>query len=264
MVGKYGAIALVQIQNWFEYRTNIVLKFIRPLFITLFVSAIWLTIFALSGRSEIGGFTSVTFIVYLLVIRFIATATPGHAAIESMNLEVRNGDIALRLIKPFHYLLWLFFRNSPIPAITGVVGMVAVVGATFVFGVALPTGWLIPLFIFSFIGGVLLWYAIYQGLGVLSFWMYEVYPAERFYRNLHSIVSGEILPLTLFGAFAPFLMYLPFSGMAFTPGALFVGLFSVREALKLVVVQWIWVIVLWLGVIFLYHRGVKKFEAQGG
>ena len=264
LAAKYRVVFLTRIKNLFEYRTNIMLKLVRPLIMTAAIGALWLVLFDFNDGQSIGGFTRQSFIVYLLTIRFIAVFSPGGASIAEMNEEICTGNITMRLVRPIHYLIWLFARNLPIPFFSGVVGLILVTLLARLFGAETPTGWHALLFIASVLATVVTQYAFYQGIGILSFWIYEIFSVERFYKLVSSILSGELIPLTLFGTAVGVLQYLPFASLAFVPGGIYIGLFPLREACSLVAVQYAWAIALWALVIWTYHHGLKKFEAQGG
>ena len=265
LAGKYGAVFLSRLKNLAEYRVNFWLKLIRPLIMTGAVASLWLVLFRVSGKDMIGGFTRSSFIIYLLTIRFIAVFSPGGACIGEMNEEIRTGNLAMRLVRPAHYLAWLFFRNLPVPLVSGVAGLTLVTVFARMIGASVPTGFSAVLFVVSVIAAIITQYAIFQGLGILSFWIYDVFPLERFYRTIHGLLGGEMVPLTIFGsAVQGVLQFLPFASLAFIPGGIYTGIFSRRTAAMLVASQYFWAVVLWLLVLWGYKRGLRKFEAQGG
>jgi len=262
---KYWVVFLTKIKNLLEYRTNILLKLIRPLIMTAAVGSLWLVLFEFNDQKPIGGFTRQSFIMYLLVIRFIAVFSPGGASIAEMNEEITTGNFTMRLVRPLHYLVWLFFRNLPIPLVSGCFGLVLITIIAKIFNAVTPTGPHAWLFVASVLATILVQYAIYQGIGILSFWIYEIHSIERLYKITSSMLSGELVPLSLFGPVAQsVLQVLPFATLAFIPGGIYIGFFNADEAARLVAVQFTWVFILWTLVIWIYNKGLKRFEAQGG
>lgn len=265
LAGKYGAVFLARLKNLAEYRVNFWLKLVRPLIMTAAVGSLWMVLFRISGKDEIGGFTRESFIIYLLTIRFIAVFSPGGACIGEMNDEICSGNLTMRLVRPMHYLLWLFFRNLPVPLVSGVVGLVLVTCFATIIGAPTPTGWSALLFVVSVMATIATQSAIFQGLGILSFWVYDVFPMERFYRTVSGLLSGEMIPLTVFApAVQGVLQFLPFASLAFIPGGIYTGIFSTKMAVMLVGSQYFWAVLLWTLVMRGYKRGLRKFEAQGG
>lgn len=266
LAGKYGAVFLSRLKNLAEYRVNFWLKLVRPLVMTAAVGSLWLVLFRVCGREEIGGFTRESLIIYILIIRFIAVFSPGGACIAEMNEEIRTGNLTMRLVRPTHYLIWLFFRNLPVPLVSGVVGLGLVTVFARLIDASVPTGLSAVLFVASVLAAIVTQYAIFQGLGILSFWIYDVFPLERFYRTLAQILSGEMIPLTVFGpAIQGVLQFLPFASLAFIPGGIYTGdIFDMPTAIKLIAGQYFWAVLLWLLVLWGYKAGLRKFEAQGG
>ena len=263
--GKYLAVFHTQVKNLFEYKVNVYLKLIRPLVMVMAVGALWMVLFEVTDKKEIGGLTQRTFIIYLLIIRYIAVFSPGGASISEMNEEIRTGNITMRLVRPVHYPLWLFVRNLPIPLFSGVIGLLIVMVLAGVLGGHVPSIGQLVCFVFSVPATIMTQYAFYQGIGLLSFWIYDVFPIERFYKMMSSILSGEMIPLTIFGLTAQtVLQFLPFASLAFIPGGIYTGLFSGREAVSLVASQYGWAVLLWLVILRMYGKGLRKFEAQGG
>lgn len=232
---------------------------------TFAIGSLWLVLFRINDGQPIGGFTKESFVIYLITIRFIAAFSPGGGSITEMNNEICTGDITMRLVRPVHYLVWLFFRNLPIPLVSGIIGLLLVTLLAKVFGAVTPSGWMAVLFTISVFFTILIQYAFYQGIGILSFWIYEISSIERFYKMTSSLLSGELIPLSLFSPFAQsILYYLPFASLAFIPGGIYIGLFELDLAVKLVISQMIWAILMWALVIWTYGKGISKFEAQGG
>ena len=263
--GKYLAVFHAQVKNLFEYKVNVYLKLIRPIIMVLAVGALWMVLFEKTGKEEIGGLTQRTFIIYLLIIRYIAVFSPGGASISEMNEEIRTGNITMRLVRPVHYPLWLFVRNLPVPLFSGMIGLLVVTVLAGVLGGHVPSGGQLVCFVFSVPATIMTQYAFYQGIGILSFWIYDVFPIERFYKMASSILSGEMIPLTIFGGMAQtVLQCLPFASLAFIPGGIYTGLFSGKEAAALVASQYGWAAILWMTVLGMYRKGLQKYEAQGG
>ncbi len=262
---KYLTVFLTQMKNLTEYRINVALKLIRPLLMTAVIGSLWLVLFRLSGRQEIGGFNRQSFIIYILVVRFIAVFSPGGACITEMNEEICTGNLTMRMVRPMHYLSWLLARSLPVPLVSGIIGLVLVTVFAIIIRAVVPTGVTALLFILSVIAAIITQYALYQGIGILSFWIYEVFPIERFMKLITGVLSGELLPLTIFGGTAQIvLQFLPFASLAFNPSGIYSGLFTDQTALKLVAVQYLWAIALWALVLTLYQKGLRRFEAQGG
>ncbi len=265
MAAKYIIIFITQMKNLAEYRVNFWLKLIRPVVMTAAVGSLWMVLFRVSGRETIGGFSRTSFIIYLLTIRFIAVFSPGGRCITDINEEIRTGNLTMRLVRPIHYLIWLFFRNLPVPLISGTTGIVLVSVLAVSINAPTPAGLMVPLFVASIIATIMTQYAIFMGIGILSFWVYDVFPLERFYRMINNLLSGEMVPLTIFSpAVRHILQFLPFASLAFIPGGIFTGIFTPKESLTLVGSQYFWAITLWVILLSLYDRGIKKFEAQGG
>lgn len=264
MAGKYLTVFFTQVKNILEYKTNLMLKLLRPILMAFIVVSVWFVLFTIKGEEVIAGFTLESFIVYILIVRYLFSFSPGAGSLVEMNKEIRKGDISMRLVKPLHYIPWIFARNAPIPIVSGSIGIMLVSIGAILFGAPTPTGWYIPLFICAVLITTLLHYAIYLGMGIASFWIYEIFPIERIYKIFNSILSGELIPLTLFGGLQGVLELLPFAGIAFIPAGIYIGLFSIKHALFLLGVQFCWVVILWSITLFMYHKGLKKFEAQGG
>jgi ABC-2 type transport system permease protein len=265
LAAKYFMVFMTRVKNLLEYRTNILLKLVRPVIMTAAIGSLWLVLFKINDNQPIGGFTKASFIVYLITIRFIAVFSPGGASISEMNEEICTGNITMRLVRPIHYLIWLFFRNLPVPLVSGMIGLCLVTLITRCIGAVSPSGWQALLFICSVTCTIFIQYAFYQGIGILSFWIYEVHSVERFYKMAATLLSGEMIPLTLFPlAIQNGLYFLPFASLAFIPGGIYVGIFTLHKAIILVLSQLLWAILLWSLVIWIYARGLRKFEAQGG
>ena len=100
-------------------------------------------------------------------------------------------------------------------------------------------------------------------IGLFSFYIEDSHPFYWLYSKV-ILVLGTLLPLEYFPTFIQgILKYLPSYVVAYGPAKLFVD-FSSLDAIKILGAQIIYLIISYLLCTFIYKKGVRKLNVNGG
>jgi ABC-2 type transport system permease protein len=221
---------------------------------------------AVARYEPVGRYDSHGFVRYFLATFAVRQLTGAYAAWQ-INYEVRQGTLAMRLLRPISPL-WSYaaenlgtFPMRLLLVVPLVLFAVVSQGAQSVpvtawgwafFLVALAGGWLV-----TFLANVL--------IGSLSLFMESSNRLMDVWFAFFLVCSGYLYPVALFPpALRGLLDWLPFRYQIGLPVELMTNGCAPLEALGLLGRQWLWVAVL-LGLSILsWKRGLKRFAAYGG
>ncbi len=258
----FRALARVGATESVAYRTEVVvwlLSTTMPLVMIAFYSAV-------ARDGPVGGFDQARFVAYFLAT-FVVRSLTGSFVSRQINLEVRDGTLAARLLRPVHPLLAYAAESvGALPvrvavAVPVALGMLATLGEG-----ALARGaaaWLA--FFASLVGAWLLSLLVSFAVGALSLFMdWSDKVMDAWLAGLF-VFSGYTIPVELFPArLRAIVEWLPFRYQIGLPAELLTGAHAPAVALELLARQWLFVALAGLAVRALWRRGVGRFAAYGG
>ena len=221
---------------------------------------------AVAADAPVGRFGQAEFTTYYLLM-FICRQLTGAWAAWQMNYEVRTGALSRRLLKPISPIATYAVENLAALPLRSLVAVPMAVIALFAIakGTLASDGryWaLVPL---ALAGGWMITFLINIAIGALSLYMESSLKIMEVYFTLFAVFSGYLIPVELF---PPFLRaaveWLPFRFQVGLPVELVTNAHSFPEALRLVGVQWAWVVGLGVGTAALWKNGLKRYAAYGG
>lgn len=206
------------------------------------------------------------FTTYFLSVFIVRQLISAWAAWE-MNFEVRQGTLAMRLLRPMHPILSYAMSNLAALPMRIVVAMPVVV-LLLLNGAAKdlprdPLLWLV--WCASLLGGWLVTFLAQVAIGSLSLFMESSVKIMDLWLALFFVFSGYLYPLEFFPpAVRAVADWLPFRSQIAVPVEIMVGRHELYPALQLLARQWMWVFALGVLGLSLWNAGLKRFQAYGG
>lgn len=225
---------------------------------------LWKAIYG--GAESLGGLSSLQMTTYVAVA-WMARAFYFNNLDREMAVEIREGKVAIEMIRPYNYLIMktmmglgegifrLVFFSVP--------GLLLVM---LLFPMQLPadgTVWLLYLasLLFSFIINT----QINLITGVLSFFFFSNMGFMHAKRVIVDLLSGLVLPISFFPLWAQEIMgFLPFQAISYLPTMIFTGGLGGEAALKGMLLQAVWIVVLLIPLQLLWMKARKTLVVQGG
>jgi ABC-2 type transport system permease protein len=215
-----------------------------------------------SGRSYGPGAFSAYFLCTFIVRQLVSSW-----ASWEMNWEVRQGTLAMRLLRPMHPIIsYAVGHLAALPMRVGVT--IPVIGLIFITGASkqLPSDLRIwALWLPCLAGAWLVAFLSNVAIGTLSFFMESSLKVMEVWLACLMVFSGYLIPLDLF---PPVLRtvaeLLPFRYQIGLPVEVMTGAYSPEQAAHLIAVQWAWAVGLGFIAFFAWRQGVKRFQAFGG
>jgi viologen exporter family transport system permease protein len=229
----------------------------------LVMLALWT---AVARDGPVGRFSQRDFVAYFLAALIVRLLT-GAWVIWELNFEIRDGTLALRLLRPIHPLFAYAAENVAAMPLRALVTLPVAVGALLVVGGDRVTHdpLLLALFPVTVLGAWLITFLAMAIIGTLAFHLEQAGSVFEIWLGLFGVLSGYLVPLELFPRWVEALARaLPFRYMLAFPVELVIGMTPRPRALAELGIQWAFVLVLGAGANAAWRLGLRRFSAVGG
>jgi ABC-2 type transport system permease protein len=221
---------------------------------------------AVARQHPLGRYGEPQLVTYYLVTFIVRQLTSSWAAWQ-INMEVRDGTLSTRLVRPVHPLVAYAAETlATLPMRAAVALPVSVVLLLVVGARDLtrdPVLWL--LWAVSLLGALLLSVLVSLAIGALAFFVESAAKVLDIWLTLFFVLSGYLIPIELFpAALRGALDWLPFRYQIGLPVELITGAHGRAEALSLLGRQWGFVILAVAVTLALWRRGLARYAAYGG
>lgn len=261
---KYLFIFKSELMSHLQYVFNTLIGFITY-FIMLFTFLnLWQYIYS-DPNEVINGYTMNQMIWYVIITELLWMCLGGRKLCIQISNVVKSGNIAYILNKPYNYITYCLSSHFGAIVIKTIAQTVFAMLFGFVFLGGFPT-----LNIFSIIAiiitGILALVISILLITCISFLSFFIEDANPFYwlYGKFILILGTLFPIEYFpAAIIPFLKYSPIYVVSYGPAKLFVD-FSWEMFISILSAQIIYVIFSYLLCSFIYKKGVKRLNVNGG
>jgi len=221
---------------------------------------------AVAREAPVGRFGQAEFTAYFLAA-LVVRLTTGAWVIWELNYEIRQGTLALRLLRPLHPLLAYACENVAAMPLRLLLSLPVTLTLLFTVGGSHVTRdpVLLALFPVTLLGAWLITFLAMCVVGTLAFYVESAGSIFEIWMGLFGVFSGYLVPLELFPAWVTALARaLPFRYMLAFPVELVIGMQSRARALAELSVQWLFVALLGACAVGAWRMGLRRFAAFGG
>lgn len=261
---KYAVIYRSVVLENLQYALNIAAGFISY-FIFIFVYMnLWNYIYA-SPDALIAGYTKEQMIWYVIITEAIWFGVPSGIVSRQVSSDIRGGNIAYQINKPYHYALYILARYTggwsiqlPMYALLSVLAGIFMAGP-------LPNFHILRLFALLpvFFLGITIDAVFRLCISLLSFWIEDATPFQWLYGKLLLLV-GTLFPVEIFpDVLQPFFRLTPIYTVCYGPAKLAVD-FSIGKYIEILGAQCLYLCAACTLMFFLYGKGVRKLYVNGG
>ena len=251
---------LVNLAYRFEVFSSILTNFI------IMISTVFFWKVAYKGISEVSGVNLEQMITYSIVTAVLGTLLVFN--VENVIIErIREGEIAVDFIKPVNVFGIYFAQDIGNIISSFLLKSVPLLLFTIIFiKPPLPKSFLhfVVFIACSFLSFFILWF-LSAIIGVLAFWVIDFGPMGFVKDVIVKILSGSIIPIWFFpDYFQNVLKFMPFIYTFQLPAGIYIGKIGLQEAAYSMLIQLLWVFLLFLLFNFMQHKAQKKLVLQGG
>jgi ABC-2 type transport system permease protein len=263
-IRKYSQVTKITMANSLVYFWNFLSKNVFFVFIMFIYLMLWRNIFSQKGSTSIGGFSLNAMIWYLIFTELVTLSrTDLHLQV---NDDVKSGNIAYLLNKPYNYVLYCFSY------FIGEIGIKLLTNALIGLAIGLIYAGILqnfrlvhlPFIILSLLLGCIINFFIYLCLALTAFWFEDNSAFFWIYSKLIFTLGGMLMPIELFPKWLQGIShYLPFVYVTYVPARLAVD-FSFQSFAMESTIQLLYLGVFFALAMFLYRKGVKNLNVNGG
>jgi ABC-2 type transport system permease protein len=229
----------------------------------LIMLALWS---AVAREAPVGRFGEREFRAYFLATLVFRLLVASWAVWE-MNIEIREGNIAARLLRPIHPLLSYAAQQASAFPMRIVLAVPIVIASLLWIGTDVVTRdpvqlLLLPL---TLVGAWAVTFLVMVMIGSLAFRWESALGVFDLWLGLYFVFSGYLMPLELLPDWLQSIVrWLPFPYMLAFPVENALGLIDRGTTLRALSIQWSWAALLLWGALASWRNGVRRYSAYGG
>ncbi len=237
---------------------------------------LWTAVFSATSRADIAGYTRNDIVAYYLLtmIARAFSSMPGLAG--GIARSVRDGSIKKFLVQPVDYIAFLLasrVAHKLVYYAVAVIPFAAVFWFCRDFFPPVPDTGTIAAFVLSLVLSFLRGFFMEATLGMLGFWFMEVSSIVFGYMLVQYLLSGHMFPIDMLAgiptgipgmSLADVVTWLPFQFTAYFPAAVWLGKVQGAELTKGLIVEVVWVGIMFIACRAAWARGTRRYSAFGG
>jgi len=230
----------------------------------LVMLGLWTSV-ADDAQGPFGSFTSDHFVAYYLITLILRNIT-GSWVVWQLDSDIRNGTLSMRLLRPVHpFVTYAATHLASVP-LRGVVALpfTAILLLASARQLLTDDPVLIAVFFGSLVGAWAITFFLQVMIGTLAFYVDKTQALFEIYLGVFAVLSGYLIPLAMLPGWAQEIAALaPFRYVLAFPVETLMGLHDRAEALRLLAVQWLFVIGTYTASRIIWRAGIRRYEAFG-
>lgn len=261
---RYSGFARCSMEEKLAYRSSFFMSWLSNLVGILVSIFLWKMLF--QEQSVIQGYDWNQMILYALIVAML-NATLSFGTELEMSEKILDGSVATDLTKPIDFQIMSFFQALGQSVVEGGISVV-VISLLAVFltdlGPFLHIETILP-FAASLILAFLLKFCLAYFGGLMCFFTSNGFGVVYLRQVITDVFSGALLPLSFFPMwFQKLSGFLPFQASVYLPTQIFLGRVEGRELVSMLLLQAVWIVVMWIVAKLFFHFAIKKVTIQGG
>ena len=267
MMGAYAAFFRSSFQTQLAYRNEVWANIFGKLVQVFARVAIWLAVYAGIGATVVDGVSLQQMVTYALLGGAVMGATRHERIIGEIGRSLKSGDVAVWLLKPLSYPLYLFANEAGSFVYRLLTQVIPTVAFTALFYGMLP-----PASLFHGLMFVAFW-ALSFGLlflmsalfGLIAFWLMTSFSLDWTLGAFLHLFSGIMVPFWFFPEpLAGVARHLPFAWIVYYPNAVWLGRLSAGECWLYLGLGLGWAALFLAGMLWLWRQASSRITVQGG
>ena len=261
---KYLYIFKSEIMTNLQYTFDILVGFISYCILIFIFLNLWNYIYS-DPNELINGYNMNQMIWYIIITEILWMSVRGRNICKKICNDVRSGNIAYNINKPYNYVEYSLFNHLGLVTVrfilVGILGMV--LGLLFLNEFPSLTVLEVLGVLLSCILAIIINILLIIFIGLISFFIEDANPFYWLYSKL-ILVVGTIFPIEFFPkGMQPIIKMSPIYVVSYGPARLFVN-FEFNHFITIILVQIIYIVIAFTICHFIYKKGVRKLNVNGG
>ena len=252
-----------------QYRLNFIFFLLGDILRCFISYFLWHAVFTSGGASTFMGFSETDMVVYIFIsfLTGLVTYSDGSYYVGE---EIRDGNIAMRLIKPIRFDLMFLFQEIGERTITSMIAFVPLMAGVEIYKLAI-TGvmgfniWRFLIYLVSIVLSMLINFYFNICFGYSAFVLKNLWGSNFLKESIVGFLSGSIIPLAFMPAGLGFVLnLLPFASLVYTPVMIYVGMLDTPSILMSLGLQVFWLAFFVVLQQIILNAVVRRLSVQGG
>lgn len=261
---KYAMIYKATLVESLHYIMNIIMGFITFIVVIYIFMNLWDYMYT-DSSNLISGYTKSQMVWYVIITEIMWFGTGNRLLTGQLSNDIKSGTIAYGINKPYNYILFIIARY--LGDITIKLFMYVLVGLLLgLLFIGKIEGFQInhiPYIILVAFLGILINAFLKMSISILSFWMEDSAPLHWLYSKM-ILVLGTLFPVEIFPIWLQsYIKLSPIFVINYGPAKMTID-FSYDMFIQIVMTQVIYLAVSFTLLMFMYGKGVKKLNVNGG
>ncbi|WP_125763007.1 ABC transporter permease [Companilactobacillus hulinensis] len=266
---RYRPFIVAGIEEATVYRSNFIIYLLGNTlgaFVTYFL---WKAVFTSSANSSLNGFTFPEMVLYIFLSFFTGVLTSSDSS-TSVGDEVKDGSIAMRILKPINFAANYFYEEIGNKIINLGLLMLPFFGGIVAYQIlgqnAPAVNWInILLYFISAIIAYLINFYFNLCFSFTAFFFRNLWGSNLLKNALVVFMSGTLVPLAFFPAVLQNIFkFLPFSSLLYTPVMMYLGKYSPKMIVSMLFLQIFWLVFFIVLSKIIWYFAIKHLSIQGG
>lgn len=261
---KYLYIYKTKLMTDLQYTFDLLLGFVGYIIHIFIFLNLWQYIYS-DPKELINGYSMSQMIWYVIITEILWTCLSGRAFSKDVSNDVKSGNIAYNINKPYNYVEYALFNHLGGATIRFI--LLTIIGLTigFVFLNGFPPLSILQILavlLSSFLATIISIFLI-MALSLISFFIEDASPFYWIYSKF-ILVVGTIFPIEFFPeVIKPFIKFSPIYAVSYGPAKLFVD-FNMPDFISIMISQVAYLIISFIICHLIYKKGLKKLNVNGG
>lgn len=264
---SYLPFTINAFQRMLSYRANVIIFLIGHGLMLVVTYYLWRAIYGSSSNAIIKGFSINEMTIYILV-SFLTTLMVSVDISYEISREVKDGSIAINLIRPISYEKRMMFQALGNLMYNFVVVFIISFIAINILNYSYNGGlnvFHILLYLFSTCLGAIISFYYSYSFGLLSFKITNMWGLSQIMGAIAQLLSGSLIPIVFFpNIIQKFIGFLPFSSLIYTPTMIYLGKLTGTDLIKAISLQIVWIFILASVARLMWNTLVKRLTILGG
>lgn len=261
---KYLYIFKSEIMTNLQYTFDLLLGFIGYIIHIFIFLNLWQYIYS-NPEELINGYNMNQMIWYVIITEIIWTAVGGRALSKKISADVKSGNVAYNINKPYNYVEYSLFNHLGGTTVKFI--LISIIGLLlgFVFLNGFPPLNILQILavLLSSILALVISTLLIMALGLFAFFVEDASPFYWIYSKF-ILVVGTLFPIEFFPqVLQPIIKFSPIYAVSYGPAKLFVS-FSMKEFISIMISQVAYLIISFIICHLIYKKGVRKLNVNGG
>ena len=264
---KYITVYTLSLQSAMVYKADFFLSLISGGFTIVIQFFLWTAIYGGAEEAELFGYNYGQMVIYVVMAGIMGKYTATWFEYEIME-DIMEGNMNRFFVQPIGHLGYRIIGFMGFKTIENT--MVVLISAALLFIISVAAGItfsIINILILLLIAPLALMInaMMFYCLSVVNFWLTWGWGVFNGARVITTILSGGIFPLDVFGENVMFILkFLPFQYIVYFPLGVVVGNVQGMDIVFGVLMQLMWIAVLFVLSQILWPIGMKKYIAARG